>query len=126
MEKIKGKAVSKPKAETANRIKANITRIVNMQPGCIAVRINNVGIWDAEKKIYRKSQTAKGVADVFLCVRGLYCEIEVKAGKDKASVEQLQRQQEVRRAKGVYEFVGSTDEFVALFNKLLSDVTAKN
>lgn len=111
-------ALKKP-PETANRITANILKMINMQPNCSASRISNVGIWDAKNKTHRKSQTTKGVADVIACIRGRYVELEVKAGRDKPSVYQLQHQQEIQRAKGVYEFIYSTDQFEAWFTGFL-------
>ncbi|MFZ1736018.1 MAG: hypothetical protein WAU31_03730, partial [Candidatus Moraniibacteriota bacterium] len=47
------KPAKKPKGETANRITANIIRVVNTQPGCIAYRVNNTGIWDEAKQVFR-------------------------------------------------------------------------
>jgi hypothetical protein len=111
-------ALKKP-PETANRITANILKMINMQPNCSASRISNVGIWDEKNKTHRKSQTTKGVADVIACIRGRYVELEVKAGRDKPSVYQLQHQQEIQRAKGVYEFIYSTDQFEAWFTEFL-------
>jgi hypothetical protein len=62
------------------------------------------------------------VADVVACINGRHVEIEVKAGSDKPRIEQLQRQQEIKRAGGVYEFIHSTDEFIRFF----TEFTAKN
>lgn len=106
---------AKQKGETANRITKNIIRAVNMQPGCVAYRINNVGVWDADKGLYRAGNTEKGLPDIFACVRGKMVAIEVKAGRDKLSVEQLQRKFEIERAGGVYFEARSTDEFLAFF-----------
>lgn len=105
--------------ETANRITANVLRVINMQPGCVAYRINNVGVWDAAKGIHRKGNTQKGIPDVIACVRGAFLAIEVKAGNDKQSVHQKIVEQEIGQAKGQYWLIHSTDGFLELFNKLL-------
>lgn len=110
---------AKPKGETANRITANIIRVINMQPGCVAHRINNVGVWDEAKQLYRKGNTQKGIFDISATIRGRAVWLEVKAGRDKPSQEQLIFQQEQRLAGGVAEFIYSTDEFLGWFKNYL-------
>jgi len=107
------------KPETANQIQANIIRVVNFQPGCVAVRINTVGIWDASKGVHRKSNGGKGTEDVICCIRGRYVGIEVKAGKDRQSEDQKRRQFEVERAGGIYFIARSTDHFLDFFTRIL-------
>lgn len=110
------------KKETANQITANVIRAINMQPGCVAYRINNVGVWDAAKGIHRKGNTQKGIFDVSACIKGRACWFEIKAGRDKPSMDQLIFAQEVRGAGGVAEFIYSTDEFLNLFTKIIKDL----
>lgn len=112
-------AKAKPKSETANGITANILRMVNMQPGCVAYRVNNVGVWDEKKQIRRAGNTEKGLPDVWLCVRGRFVVVEVKAGKDKLSEHQAQRKFEIERAGGLYFEARGTDEFQRFFIELL-------
>lgn len=107
--------------ESANRITANIIRAINMQPRCVAYRINNVGVWDAAKEVYRKGNTQKGIFDISAVIRGRAVWIEVKAGRDKPSPDQLLFQQEVRLSGGVAEFVYSTEEGLKLITKLISE-----
>lgn len=109
---------AKPK-ETANAITRNIILAANVQPGCVAYRINNVGVWDAEKGVHRKGNTEKGLPDVILIYRGRFYAIEVKAGKDKMSIEQLHRKFEIERAGGVYFEARSTDSFLKWFIEIL-------
>lgn len=113
------KKTAKPNGETANGITRNIIRAVNMQPGCVAYRINNVGVWDAEKSVHRAGNTEKGLPDIFACIRGKMVAIEVKAGRDKLSVEQLQRKFEIERAGGIYFEARSTDAFLDWFAEIL-------
>jgi hypothetical protein len=91
-----------------------------MQPGCVAYRINNVGVWDAEKQVYRKGNTQKGIFDITAIIKGRAVWIEIKAGRDKPSTDQLIFQQEIRGAGGIAEFVYSTDEGLKLITKLLT------
>lgn len=101
------------KQETANRITANILRIVNSSPGCVAYRINNVGVWDAAKKIHRAGNTQKGLPDVWGCANGRFFTVEVKAGKDRLSVHQQIVIQEITQAGGYAMVVRSTDDFIS-------------
>jgi hypothetical protein len=105
------KQAAAPK-ETANGITRNIIRIINSTPGCVAYRINNVGVWDAEKKVYRKGNTQPGIFDIAAIIRGRAAWIEVKAGRDKMSREQLIFRQEVELAGGLAFVAYSTGEFL--------------
>lgn len=109
---------AKAKGETANRITANIIRVINMQPKCVAYRINNVGVWDAEKGIHRAGGTQKGIADIAAIVRGRAMWVEVKAGRDRLSQEQCAFRTEVERAGGLYFVARSTDEFLNFFTAI--------
>lgn len=108
--------------ESANGITANVIRAINMQPKCVAYRINNVGVWDEAKQLHRRGNTQKGIFDVSAIIRGRSAWFEIKAGRDKPSQDQLIFQQEVRRAGGIAEIVYSTDEFLTIFKKLLIEV----
>jgi hypothetical protein len=116
--RIKAKAAKQPK-ESANQITANLIRAINMQPGCVAYRINNVGVWDAAKQIHRRGNTQKGIFDIAAIIKGRAVWLEVKAGRDKPSTDQLIFQQEIRGAGGIAEFVYSTEEGLKLITKLL-------
>lgn len=107
------------KKETANRITANIIRAVNMQPGCVAYRINNVGVWDEAKQVHRRGNTEKGLPDVIASIRGRFVAIEVKAGKDRLSEDQKLRAFEIEKAGGVYFEARSTDSFLDFLTNFL-------
>ncbi|MBK8225399.1 MAG: VRR-NUC domain-containing protein [Candidatus Obscuribacter sp.] len=107
------------KKETANGITANIIRAVNMQPGCVAYRINNVGVWDESKQIHRRCNTEKGLPDVIASIRGRFVAIEVKAGKDRLSEDQKRRAFEIEKAGGVYFEARSTDSFLVFLTDIL-------
>ncbi len=90
-----------------------------MQIGCIAYRVNNVGIWDAAKGVYRAGNTAKGLPDIIAIIRGRFVGIEVKAGKDKLSEHQQHRKFEIERAGGIYFEARSTDDFLKFLTSIL-------
>lgn len=79
--------------------------------GHYGARINIGGIYLADKGKYRASGSTKGVADVIACIKGRFCQFEVKAGKDRPRQDQLEQQQLTRSAGGVYEFVHNAEEF---------------
>jgi len=111
--------------ETANGMTKNIIRAVNMRSGCVAYRINNVGIWDEKKQIHRRANTEKGLPDIWGCVHGRLLTIEVKAGSDKMSEHQLFRKVEIERAGGLYCEAKSTDAALAWFNEVEQSERAK-
>lgn len=115
----KAAARAKLPKERANGITRRILTAINMQPGCVAYRINNVGVWDASKSVYRKGATQKGIFDISAIIRGRSVWIEVKAGRDKPSPEQLIFKQEVERAGGLAFIAYSTDEFLNWFDEIL-------
>lgn len=108
--------------ETANRITANILRVINFTPKCVAYRVNNVGVWDAAKKIHRAGNTEKGLPDIWACVRGRFLVIEVKAGNDRLSEHQKARKQEIELSGGVYFEARSTDDFLAFWKEFFADL----
>ena len=113
------------KPETANRITNNIIRIINMQTQSFAFRVNNVGVWDAAKGIYRKGNTIKGISDILASVRGQMVAIEVKAGKDVMSYDQQRFAASVIQSGGLYYEARSTDEFIQWFQGVLNDKGTK-
>lgn len=112
----------KAKPETANRITANIILVVNLTPQAVAYRINNVGVWDAAKGIHRAGNTEKGLPDVWACYKGRFVVIEVKAGKDKLSIDQEKRKFEILKAGGVWFTAHSTDGFLAFWSNLKNEL----
>jgi len=81
---------------------------------CKVWRNNNVGIWDANKKIYRKNpQQLKGVCDIIgIMYDGTFIGIEIKTGKDKLSPEQELFIQEIEKHNGLIFVVKSYDDFI--------------
>lgn len=114
-----GKMKKTPIPESANRITANIIRIANMTPNCYAFRVNNTGIWDEKKQVFRTARE-KGIADIVCCFRGRFYAFEVKAGKDRQSDYQKVFQFLTEKANGQYFIIRSTDDFIEIWNGIRS------
>lgn len=73
--------------------------------------INNVGIWDAEKQIYRRSRTIKhGVPDAQALINGIHYDIELKGSTGGQSKAQKEFQRKTEASGGVYLLVRSIDD----------------
>ena len=108
------------KAETANSITRNVIRVVNMTPGAVAYRINNAAVYDEKAKAYRKGNIEKGLPDVIAIYKGRFIGIEVKANKDRMSVWQLHRREEIVQADGLFFVATSTDSFLEFWTGVKS------
>lgn len=72
-------------------IEKRILDWLNELEGCFAFKLNNVGVYDAKKRIYRKPNSKhihRGVPDIMGCYRERFFAIEVKAGQGKPSSDQ--------------------------------------
>lgn len=118
-----------PKIATANGLTTMIVNYLNWL-GYRGTRINVQGrLVDAIKteasgnkfmvKKMIKSATRKGTADISSTIQGKSVMWEIKI-KDKPSDAQLQEQRRERRAGGEYYFVHNPDEFLTLFDCLVS------
>ncbi len=112
----------KVKPETANGLTRNIIRVINLTQGAVAYRVNNVGVWDAAKGIHRAGNTERGLPDIWACYKGRFVTIEVKIGKDRMSIYQQHRQQEIENAGGVYFVARSTDDFLLFWDAIKKDI----
>lgn len=87
--------------------------------GYYAARINTggtamgaTGAGGKEVLKWATSKSTKGVADIIACIRGRFCQFEIKAGKDRPRADQLQQQQLTEAAGGVYLFIHNSTELV--------------
>jgi hypothetical protein len=78
-------------------------------------RIQSQGQFNPKLKRWTKGTTRKGIGDIIAIVNGYAWMIEVKAGKDKQSPEQIQTQKDVNASGGWYSIVRSFNEFVTVF-----------
>jgi hypothetical protein len=112
-----------PKLATANGLTNFIVNFIDWTGGH-ANRISSAGRYipgtnKFDGGMFIPSTTKKGTADVSAIINGKAVMLEVKVGKDKPSEAQLNVQNQVRAAGGVYEFVSTPEEFFAFYDKLL-------
>lgn len=80
--------------------------------GYMGARVNTGGTWDNSRKMYIRSGSTKGAADISAIIKGRAVEIEVKYGKDKLRPDQLIYKQNTEAAGGVYIVVKNFDSFL--------------
>ena len=112
-----------PRVGTANGLTQWIVNYTDWM-GCHANRISSAGRYlpgadKWTKGSFIPGSTKKGTADVHCVINGFSVMIEIKVGKDRPSEAQLKQQERVRQAGGVYEFVSTPDEFLAIFETML-------
>jgi hypothetical protein len=119
-----------PKVDSSNGLTTYIINFLTWY-GHRATRINVSGrlIEGKEKqpsgvtlgvKKWIPSSTRKGTADISATIKGRSVMIEIKVGADKAREAQIDEQIRERKAGGIYEFIKTPDEFLALYDFVLS------
>lgn len=87
--------------------------------GYMGARVNTGGTWDNHRKMYIRSGSTKGAADISAIVNGKAIEIEVKFGKDKLRPAQIEYKKTVESAGGVYFVTKCFDDFLEQISKYL-------
>ena len=100
--------------------KAVIYDMANVRKG-VAYRINNAGIYDQKKGVYRKGVTRKGIPDIIGIIKGRFFGIEIKFGSDRQSAEQRIIELEIKKAGGVYMIVKTYRGYVEAMNEISRD-----
>lgn len=119
-----------PKIDSSNGLTTYIINFLSWY-GHRATRINVSGrlIEGKEKqpsgvtlgvKKWIPSSTRKGTADISATINGRSVMIEIKVGADRPRPEQLEEQIRERKAGGIYEFIKTPDEFLVLYDFVLS------
>jgi hypothetical protein len=119
-----------PKVDAANGLTSFICNFLSWK-GHRATRINVMGrlIDGVEKqpsgakigvKKWLPSTTRKGSADISCTIFGKAVQIEIKVGRDKPRPDQLTEQIRERKAGGIYEFIGTPEQFFELYDKIVS------
>lgn len=93
------------------QIQASILEWLNLLPGCMAWR-QNAGaavIDDGNHRRFLRAGT-KGMLDIMAILRGVHCEIEVKAGSNTPTDEQIHRIATVRGLDGIAFWTHSLDD----------------
>lgn len=93
---------------------------LNLQQNCFAIKLNNVGVFDTRKRVYRKPNNRhihKGVPDIIGMLKGRFFAIEVKFGYNKPTEHQIKFIDRVRKAQGVAFWCKSFEDFLYKFGE---------
>ena len=113
-ENVPAHAIPKPKfsdADANSLTNAVLFDLTNVR-GCACYRINNVGVYDSKRGVYRKGGTRKGIPDIVGVIDGRFYGIEIKHGRDRQSADQRVIELEIKSAGGVYFIATSFSDYV--------------
>lgn len=99
---------------TTNNITRGIVNFLNVR-GHFAFRINSTGIWDPERKVFRKPNQRYGLADIVCCLYGgkfLAVEVKNEITKDRLRKNQEAFEIELAKAGGVYYIAKNMFDFI--------------
>lgn len=113
-----------PKVATANGLTRYITQFLTWK-GHRATRISSAGRVVGGK--YIKGNTRRGAADISSTIKigrfGVSVQWEIKIGADRPSEFQLREQKLEEAAGGRYYFVKSAEQFLSIYELLVSSVS---
>lgn len=95
-----------------SQIQAQILDYLSYQMGFYFWRSNNIPVFDATKKIYRKmpKHTPKGLPDITIIKEGHYIAVEVKAPGKYLSKDQKIFKENVEKHGGTYILARSVED----------------
>jgi Holliday junction resolvase len=99
------------KQTDTNRLTQSVLRFLEHK-GHYCSRIQSQGQYNPKLKIWTKSTTKRGIADILAIIHGRAVMIEIKTGKDRQSVWQKHTQQSVEQSGGAYWIVKSLDDLI--------------
>ena len=105
---------------TANGLTRAIVAHLTMH-GHFASRVNSTGVYDWRRGLYRTTSQRRGLADITAVINGRSVQLEIKAGSDRPRADQMKVRAEVQAAGGVYEFVHTFAEYIAIYNALTGE-----
>lgn len=108
---------------TEKEIENEVLNYLNLLPGCLAFKVNTVGIYDQRLGIHRKLSkwVMPGTPDVIACYRGIFCGFEIKTRKGRQSESQKVFQERLeRKANGFYFVVRTIKEVEEALTKVTS------
>jgi hypothetical protein len=118
----KAQKPKKTKTNT-NALTQSVIMRINFTAGCMAFRVNNGGVYDPTKKVFRTPKNGtKGISDIIACIKGQYLSIEIKTGKDAQSEGQILFENNVIKAGGKYIIVSDIIHFEKWFKEYLSNI----
>lgn len=80
--------------------------------GAFYQRQNSQGQYDSRLKMWRKSGTTKGIADVQVTFKGKTFNLEIKIGRDRQSEIQKEVERKIRSAGGHYAIIHCFNDFL--------------
>lgn len=80
--------------------------------GAFFQRQNSQGQYDSRLKMWRKSGTTKGIADVQVTYRGRTYNLEIKVGRDRQSEVQKAVEKQIKAAGGHYAVIHCFNDFL--------------
>lgn len=101
--------------DTANELAGCIEAWCKVN-GAFFQRQNSQGQYDGRLKMWRKSGTTKGIADVQVTYKGKTYNLEIKVGKDRQSEVQREVEQRIKAAGGHYAIIHCYDDFLQQIN----------
>jgi hypothetical protein len=108
---------------TANNLTRGIKNHIKVMGGW-AVRVNTMGVYDQENKVYRRiAEDDKGVSDVVGCICGRAIFVEVKVGADKESKYQKRFKKEMQNAGAVCIIAKNMNQFINDLDEALDYVS---
>jgi len=111
--------------DTANGLTKCIIRYLTMQ-GAFVTRLNSTGIYRNDIQKFVPNTQRKGMPDVFALIDGKTFFIEVKAGKDKMSPEQLKIKEESEANGASYIVARNFTDFLNKYNSAKADNKNQN
>ena len=108
------------------------TRILdwlNSLSECFAFKINTTGIYDAKRKVWRKNNGRhihNGTCDIFGVIDKQFFGIEVKAGYNKPSADQIKFMGRIKLANGITFWTNDFQKCKIAFLKHFPDAKSKD
>lgn len=108
------------------------TRILdwlNSIESCFAFKINNTGIFDTKRKVFRKNTNPhihNGISDILVNYKGNFGAIEVKAGYNKPSLSQTKFMNRIIENGGFSFWTNDFELCKKKFQKLFPNLKYKN
>lgn len=109
-------------------IEKQILDWLNELDGCFAFKLNNVGVYDAKKRVYRKPNSPhihKGVPDIMGCYKSKFFAIEVKAGRGKPSSDQKLFMKRINECLSVAFWTNDLEDCKGKFFNFFGDISYK-
>lgn len=114
-ENVPPHAVPRPKVlsdKDANSLTASVLFDFIHIRGGYAFRVNNMGVYDAKRGVYRKGGTVKGIPDIIGLIDGRFIGIEIKFGSDRMSADQMEMKREIESNGGIYIVAKRYEQYV--------------